>query len=151
MQRYSIILLLCVLLISCENNNYRSSVPSVPVNFTLYITREYPHFVVENGYQAMTITESKYEREYVGYAGLLLWVGMDGNYHAADLCCPHCLKRNRPVELDGLYAVCPICDEHYELSYGFALPTKGETHEPLRTYRTQVVNNVTGIALRVIN
>ncbi len=148
---YIIILFITTLFISCENPNYRSSVPSVPVNFTLNITSEYPHFIVDNGFQTITVTQSRYEREYVGYAGLLLWIAMDGNYHAADLCCPHCLKPNKPVEIDGIYAVCPICNEQFDLSYGLALPTQGFTHEPLRKYRTIINTSVTGLTLRVIN
>lgn len=75
MKRYSIILLIACLSIGCEDTNFRSSVPNVPVSYTLYITREHPHFIVDNGFQTMTITKSKFEREYLGYAGLLLWVG----------------------------------------------------------------------------
>ena len=70
----------------------------VPVNYTLNITQEYPHFVVDNGYNVMTITKTRFDREYIGYAGLVVWIGMDGQYHAADLCCPHCLLKHKPVE-----------------------------------------------------
>lgn len=151
MKHTLIIVLLLMALVGCEDVNYRSSVPHVPVNYTLYITREYPHFVVDNGYQTMTITKTKFEREYLGYAGLLIWVGMDGYYHATDLCCPHCLKRNHPVQIEGLYAICPICDEHFDLSYGYAFPTTGKTKEPLRKYQTLTSQTATGLTLRVIN
>lgn len=146
-----IVISLIMLLSACENANYRSSVPTVPVSFTLNITQEYPHFVLDNGFQTMEITKTKFEREYIGYAGLLIWIGMDGHYHAVDLCCPHCLKANKPVVADGIFAVCPICDEHFDLSYGYALPTKGMTHEPLRKYQTIVHQQITGLSLRVIN
>ena len=149
--RGCIILLSVILLSACENVNYRSSVPSMPVSYTLYITREHPHFIVENGFQTLTITHTIYEREYLGYAGLLLWVGMDGNYHAADLCCPNCLKKHKPVEVDGLFAVCPTCDEHFDLSYGYAIPTKGTTPEPLRKYQVLAQQTATGLTLRIIN
>lgn len=149
MKRYSIILLIACLSIGCEDTNFRSSVPNVPVSYTLYITREHPHFIVENGFQAMTITKSKFEREYLGYAGLLIWVGMDGHYHAADLCCPHCLKSSKPVAIDGLFAVCPICEESFDLSYGYAVPTKGVTKEPLRKYQALTQQTATGLTLRI--
>ena len=151
MKRWGILILLGIVLLACDNTYYRSSIPSVPVNFTLNITSEYPHFIVDNGFQTLTITQSKFEREYVGYAGLLVWVAMDGNYHAADLCCPHCLKPSTPIEVDGFYAVCPICDEHYDLSYGFAFPSKGTSKEPLRKYRTTLSATITGQTLRIIN
>lgn len=144
------IIVLLLALSACENLNYRSSVPSVPVNYTLYITREHPHFVVENGFQTLTVTQTIYEREYIGYAGLLIWIGMDAQYYAADLCCPNCLKKNKPVAMDGIFAVCPICDEHFDLTC-YAVPTKGTTHETLRKYQVLLQESATGLTLRVIN
>lgn len=141
----------CLLLLGCDGVNYRSSVPYVPVSYTLYITSKHPHFVTANGYQAMTITQTKFEREYIGYAGLLVWVGMDENYHAADLCCPKCLKPNKPVELDGIFAVCPLCGEQFDLSYGYAFPTKGYTKEPLRMYQVRPQQSATGLTLYITN
>ena len=85
-----------VILTACENTNYRSSVPNTPVNYIVYITREHPNFVVENGFQSMSITKRTFQEEYIGYAGLLIWVGMDNTYHAADLCCPYCVRRDNP-------------------------------------------------------
>jgi nitrite reductase/ring-hydroxylating ferredoxin subunit len=123
----------------------------VPVNYTLNITQEYPHFVVDNGYNVMTITKTRFDREYIGYAGLIVWIGMDGQYHAADLCCPHCLLKHKPVEVDGFYAICPECEEHYDLSYGYANPTKGMTKFGLKMYRTILNNSMTGYSLRIIN
>ena len=151
MKHWLFILPCCLLLSACEKVNYRSSVPNVPVNYTLYITSEHPHFIVDNGFQTLTVTSSKYERESVGYAGLLIWTAMDGHYHAADLCCPNCLKRTKPVEVDGLYAICPICNEQFDLSFGFAIPTKGITDEPLRRYQTRLDNSFTGLTLRIFN
>lgn len=149
MKHWLFILSCCLLLSACEN--YRSSVPNVPVNYTLYITQEYPHFVVESTVQTLTFPYSKYERESVGYAGLLIWTAMDGHYHAADLCCPNCLKRNKPVEVDGIFAICPLCDEHFDLSYGYAFPTKGKTDEPLKKYQVLLNNTATGKVLCVTN
>lgn len=140
-----------LLLIGCDNLNYTSSVPYVPVSYTMYITREHPHFVTANGYQTKTITQTKFEREYIGYAGLLIWVGMDENYHAADLCCPKCLKPNKPVEIDGIFAVCPTCDEHFDLSFGYAFPTIGHTQEPLRLYQVRPQQSATGLTLLITN
>lgn len=151
MKQYILILLLVWLCIGCENTNFRSSVPSVPVRYTLYITREYPHFIIDNGFQTMTITKTIYERESVGYAGLLIWIGMDGNYHAADLCCPNCLKKNKPILIDGLFAICPICNEQYDLSYGYAVPTQGKAKEPLRKYLVLQKQTTTGLSLTITN
>lgn len=148
---WALILLLGFMLTACEDVNRRSPVPYVPVNYTLNITSEYPHFVVDNGFQTMTITQRKFEYDNLGYSGLLVWIGMDGLYHAADLCCPHCLKKNKPVEITGFYAICPECDEHFDLSYGFAYPTKGVTKDPLRQYKITRNESATGLTLRIFN
>ena len=139
------------ILLGCEDTNNMNPVSYVPVNYTLNITQEYPHFVVDNGYNVMTITKTRFDREYIGYAGLVVWIGMDGQYHAADLCCPHCLLKHKPVEVDGFYAICPECEEHYDLSYGYANPTKGMTKFGLKMYRTILNNSMTGYSLRIIN
>lgn len=144
-------LLLLLVLTSCEDINWQSSVPYMPVNYTLYITSKHPHFVVENGFQTMSITEKQFPNEYLGYAGILVWVGMDNQYYAADLCCPHCLKRNKPLQVDGLYAVCPICSEQFDISYGICNPTQGVTKEPLRRYHTSYRMKATGNELYIFN
>ena len=152
MKRKVVIFALVLGLSACEDVTYRSSVPEMPVRYTLYISREYPNFIVENGFQTLpAITAPKFEGDFVGYAGLLVWVGMDNAYHAADVCCPNCLKRNTPVEVDGFYAVCPMCGEHFDLSYGLCVPTKGKTHEALKIYTTLYRNAATGAELRITN
>ena len=151
MKKWLFIVSASLMLSACEMVNYRSSVPNVPVNYTLYITTEHPHFIVENGFQTLTITASKYERESIGYAGLLIWTAMDGHYHAVDLCCPNCLKRNKPVAVDGLFAICPLCDEQYDLSWGYAFPKTGKTKESLKKYQALLNNSPTGQVLRITN
>ena len=151
MNRIKIILLTLVLLASCEDVNYRSSVPTTPVNYTLYITREHPHFLVENGFQTMTITQRTFTEDYIGYSGLLIWIGMDNAYHAADLCCPHYVKKHKPLDIDGLYACCSLCGERYDISYGYGVPTKGITKEPLKLYNTSYRNLATGAQLHIFN
>jgi len=142
----------CLLLLSaCEDINRQSSVPNTPVNYTVYITREHPNFVVANGFQTMTVTEKRFLEDYIGYAGLLIWVGMDNAYHAADLCCPHCVKPKKPLVVDGLFAVCELCDEHYDISYGFCNPTQGVTKESLKLYNTSYRNSATGVKLLIFN
>ena len=76
---------------------------------------------------------------------------MDGHYHAADMCCPNCVNKTKPVEVDGLYAVCPICGEAFDLSYGYAFPTKGITKYPLRQYQAIYNNSNAGYTLRITN
>ena len=100
----------------------------------VYIRAEYPHFILGSGFQTLTFTELKVETDCIGYAGIVVIIGMDGNYHAHDMGCPRCLNRKEPVKIVGMYAECPNCHEQYDLSYGYALPTKGISREPLRKY-----------------
>lgn len=125
---------MAVVLSGCGSNN-RNPVPSYPVYLDLDITAQFPHFVPANGFQTMTFTTRRYEKEYIGYGGVLVVSAMDGHYHAMDMCCPVCLLRDSVVQLDGIYAVCPICGEQYDVSYGMGLPMKGKTKWPLREYK----------------
>ena len=151
MKKWILIGFIGSLLLGCEDFNNQNPVPYVPVSYTLKITEEYPHFMIDNGYQTMTITKPRYNYEYIGYCGLLIWIGMDRHYHAADLCCPNCVNKTKPVTIDGLYAVCPICEEKFDLSYGLAIPTKGITKYPLREYQAILSSTYTGHTLRITN
>ena len=111
------LIVLLLVLTACRNSRL-NPVPSYPVYLDLDIQAEYPHFVPANG----------------GYGGVLVVVGLDGKYHAMDLCCPVCLHRDSVVQLDGIYAVCPICGELYDISYGFGLPMRGKSKWALRPY-----------------
>lgn len=153
-KKYGVLLVMLIIgfvVTGCENFNRRSSVPDAPVDYTLNITREYPHFVVENYPNTIVITQTKLFNEFIGYAGLLIWVGMDHAYHAADLCCPYCVKRNKPLTVEGMFAVCELCGEHYDISLGFGFPTKGITDEPLKQYNTSLIIGAAEKKLRISN
>ena len=132
---YAALALLLVLAVSCDENTvYKSSVPSFPVYLQLNIAAEYPHFVPTNTSAYLTFTTPRYPTDALGYGGILIYIGLDAAYHAYDMACPVCLKRDQPVEVDGIYARCPLCGEEYDLSYGLAVPTHGISHEALRQY-----------------
>ena len=138
-KRLILLVLFTLSMSSCRNTVWFSSVPSYPVQFELNIWAEYPHFVTDNGFQTLCFTQRRYDIDYLGYAGLLIWVDMNSQYKAADLCCPHCLTRD-PVRVDGFYAICDKCGEQYDLSFGIANPTKGISNEVLRHYTVQYGN-----------
>lgn len=133
-------LLLGFCLIGCEDRI--NDVPSYPVYMDLDMVAMYPHFVPDNGFQTMVFTQKRYEHELIGFAGVLVWIGMDGHYYAADLCCPYCVNREQPVEPDGIFAVCPECGEAYDLSYGLANPTRGTAKHPLRRFGTRLSGSI---------
>ncbi|MCQ2310763.1 MAG: hypothetical protein MJZ64_03325 [Paludibacteraceae bacterium] len=129
-----IVMLMLVVCIGCKNKR-RSSVPDYPVNIEIDLLT-YPHFIPDNGFKVFLppFTQSFKIDEYIGYAGVVVWVNTVNQYRAADLCCPHCLLKDKPVKVDGgFYAVCPTCGEEYDLSVA-AFPTKGIANEPLRPY-----------------
>lgn len=126
---------LCILLCDCENTTFTSSIPTMPVHYEINILGEKNYFVVDNGFQTMVIKERRYHTDAIGYAGLVVWVDYNSTYKAADLCCPKCLNKQYPVEVDGIFAICPICGELYDLSNGYATPTKGISNEALRKYQ----------------
>lgn len=132
---------LCLLcLAACENKT--NPVPRYPVYIDLDIPALYPHFVPDNGFQTLVITDKRYENELIGYAGVLVWIGMDGRYYAADLCCPHCLDPQLPVRIDGIFAVCDNCGEQYDISYGLANPVGGIAKHPLRPFGTRLAGSM---------
>lgn len=133
--KYGLALLVGMLsLVSCQQD-YQSNVPDYPVNLDIDIEREYPHFVPSSTCQSLVFDHRRYEKDYIGYAGVVVWINMFGEYCAADLCCPKCLLRNKPVLVpnNGSEAICPTCGESFDLIlYGF--PTKGIVDQPLKRY-----------------
>lgn len=139
-------LLAGLLTFSSCHNDATSNVPNCVVSLDLDIYKQYPHFVIENGFQTMTFTEPRWRGDYLGYGGILVWINVINEYCAADMTCPRCLLPKKPVEVEGFYAICPTCGEHFDLSTR-AFPTKGKADQPLRNYQVSFYNGV----LRVRN
>lgn len=129
-----VLTLVLSILAGCEHTTTRSAVPSYPVHMELNIEGEYPHFRPNGQVSTMVFLAPRFPNEAVGYAGLLVFTAMDEKYHACDLCCPKCLKRDMPVEVDGMFATCPGCGEQFDISYGYCTPSKGIAKEALRLY-----------------
>ena len=144
---YILCVCLAAVLCSCNGNAYVSSVPAMPVYLSYNVLAEDPQFVPAHTGAYKLIKERRYDTDYIGYAGLLIYIGMDMNYHAFDLACPHCLSTKQPLEVDGMYAICPLCNEHYDVSYGYGTPTYGISREPLRKYNCKW----DGTVLTVVN
>lgn len=136
-----------LVLSACSGYSYHSSVPSAPVQYTINVLVEDPTFVPSNTGAYKIIDRRRYETDFIGYAGLLIYIGMDMNYYAFDLACPHCLNRTKHLQVDGMFAVCEICKEEYDISYGYGTPTKGVTNEPLCPYHC----TWNGTTLTIIN
>ena len=139
---------------ACDTHTtYRSSVPSYPVNIRINTYEgTYVHFVPENttlymivdkdGYHFNGQTMPRKETDRFGYAGVVVYIDGNGNYSAYDMACPNCVSQKDPVKVDGMYAVCPLCGEEYNLYIGYATPQKGISNEALRRYSLIVSNRV---------
>jgi len=140
---------------ACEKE--KCDVPSYPVQFQInlleypYATRFDPGVSMQTvaitlhtesrlrlDFPAETIYINRNAGDYVGYAGMVVWSDMYSQIHAADLCCPHCLDPNFPIEVDGGMAICPLCGECFDLMSGYATPTKGVTSQRLRIFKVSV-------------
>lgn len=145
LRKWHIVLATAMLLAlaGCKGTTFVSSVPPALVRLELNITALFPHFRPNGGFAVMTFRSNDYPAERpaqpvdrLGYAGVIVWTGMDENYHACDMCCPKCVSKETPVEVDGMYAKCPLCGEEFDLSWGYATPTKGISKEALKKYKT---------------
>ena len=97
-------------------------------------TGAYVHFVPtalgeyvildKDGYHYNGYNEPRPVTDMFGYGGVIIYINMFGNYDAYDLACPYCAAHSLcvPCEIDGMFAVCPRCGEHYDLGSGTAAP-----------------------------
>ena len=146
MKRALYIIISLLLLSACNDNSNRSSVPSFPVR--IRIDTRIGHFVNftkdcigsymtvdKDGYKLNgTTVQTLLATDAYGYSGVVIYVHNYSDYAAFDMCCPKCLLRSKPIEINGAFGVCPTCHEEYELLNGLGTPTKGIAKEGLRRY-----------------
>lgn len=139
-----VLLMVVFALAGCKEDTFNNSVPRYPVNITID-TRSgvFVHFVPTalNTYVIVDVEGYHYNGEIIprlitnayGYGGVLVYIDINGNYNAWDLACPYCASRGlmRPCGIDGIYAICPECGEHYDVASGTAAPQKGLAREQL--------------------
>ena len=90
----------------------------------------------EKGIHLNGVTQPLTVDQAYGFAGTVVYIDGFYPYSAYDLCCPHCLKRDMPCTINGMFAVCPVCCEEYDIYLGNGYPRKGISKEPLKEYRT---------------
>ena len=146
MRRYrELIILIAILLCSCEGTTFQSSVPAYPVRVVINTKTMFTGFTPENTNAYITVNEEGYKENGVfkqpvtvtdawGYGGIVVYVSLAG-YVAFDLACPYCAEpgHKSPCEMDGIYAICPRCGEHFDIASGYAMPQKGTSKEALRS------------------
>jgi len=147
-----IVVLLAAVLCGCEDSTFRSSVPAYPVRAVID-TRMGPfvHFQPTDLNSYCIINREGYflngqfalpssAMDAYGYGGLLVFVSING-FDAYDLACPYCATQSkcRSCRVNGMFAECPECGEHYDLSSGTAAPQNGLIRETLR--RLNIINS----------
>lgn len=146
MKKTAFIFVALLLLGGCERTNWRSSVPNAPINFEINTNvGMFVNFVPENIMSYLIVDNAGYHlngttlplpvTDAYGYAGTVVYIDGYHPYGAYDLCCPNCLRRDNPCTIDGMYAVCPECGEHYDIYSGNGVPTKGIARETLKQYQ----------------
>lgn len=136
-----IILSLTVFLTGCYDN-YVSSIPDYPVRLQLNLTSTYPTFK-DNPNTFLIFKTPVQATDRIGFGGVLVYVGFDGNYYAFDLACPYEAKQNIKVTPNELgQVVCETCGTVYDISYGIGNPKTGPSKEILKRYKVSLQGDV---------
>ena len=140
--QYCLFVLLINLSITSCNDNYISSIPDFPVSLELNLTTTYPTF--KNSYnKSMTFTKGITAVDRIGFGGILVYTGFDGEYYAFDMSCPYEHQTNVRVYPNGLgQAVCEGCGSVFEIGYGIGNPSSGKAKEVLKRYKTTLSGDV---------
>ena len=128
---------LATTLVSCYDNVI-SSIPDYPVNLQLNLTTTYPTF--RNSVNQFLLFETRIkENDRVGFGGILVNTGFDGNYYAFDMACPYEAKYNVRVYPNEIgQAVCESCGSVFNIAFGNGDPISGPAAETLKRYRTML-------------
>lgn len=137
-------LLAVVTLCGCDGTTFQSSVPAYPVRVVINTKTLFTGFLPENTNAYITVNQEGYKENGVfrkpidvtdawGYGGVVAYVSIVG-YVAYDLACPNCAAHGHksPCEMEGIYAICPRCGEHFDIGSGYAMPQKSISKEALR-------------------
>ena len=141
MKYYLLCFLLPLFLVSC-NDNVISSIPDYPVYLDLSLTTTYPTF--RNSFnQYLVFKKAVLVTDRIGYGGILVYSGFDGNYYAFDLSCPYEAKQNILVVPNGIgQAICQGCGSVFDISYGIGNPISGKAKQALKRYKTSLSGDV---------
>ncbi len=123
-------------------DNVISSIPDYPVHLQLNLTTTYPTF--RNSINQYLIFEKRiFETDAIGFGGIIVYTGFDGNYYAFDMACPHEAQREIKVYPNNLgQAVCNGCGTVFDISYGIGNPSSGPAKETLKRYKTSQSGDV---------
>ncbi len=138
---YFTAVLFALLIISCSDN-IRSSIPDYPVYLDLNLTTTYPTFK-NNINESLIFTKPIFVTDRIGFGGILVYVGFDGQYYAFDMACPYEANSNIRVYPNGNgQAVCQKCGSVFDIGYGVGNPSSGPAHEVLKRYKATLSGDI---------
>ncbi|MDO9152516.1 MAG: hypothetical protein Q7U47_02205 [Paludibacter sp.] len=138
----SLLLLLFTAAFSGCYDNVISSIPDYPVRLQLNLTTTYPTF--RNSVNQYLLFEKRIlATDYIGFGGILVYTGFDGEYYAFDMACPYEAKNDIKVYPNDLgQAVCKKCGTVFDIDSGVGNPSSGPAKEVLKRYRTSLSGDV---------
>jgi nitrite reductase/ring-hydroxylating ferredoxin subunit len=136
-----IVLVINLLFVRCKDNYY-SSIPDYPVSLELNLTTTYPTFRNSIN-QSHTFIKPITVMDRIGFGGILVYSGFDGEYYAFDMSCPYEVKQTVRVYPNGLgQAVCEGCGSVFDIGYGIGNPSSGKAKEGLKRYKVTLNGDV---------
>lgn len=135
MNRIYVLIMTTVLLASCKETENDTSIP----NCDVYIKTDYAEYtklsVVNNHVTYVRSANASMPSNFrLGYGGIVIYRTLEGKAVAFDLACPVEVSREVLVNVESIYATCPICGSKFDLSYGIGAPCEGPAKETLRHY-----------------
>jgi len=150
MKKFIIYLFSLLLLVSCDNLNWKSSIPDRAVYIDRTLLTEAFELLSVGGYKIFN-RENKKITESVGFGGILVFHGYNDEYYAFDLACPYELTQNIQVapNTEG-QVVCPVCGSKFSIGWGTGALYSGPAKEGLRRYQVVYISLANGDKIRVI-
>jgi len=128
--------------VACDREEY-SNIPYAPVNYPLY-DKDANDLSVQPS--CLVLTTPRNEADRIGYGGLLVVHGPEGEYYAFDLCCPVEARRTAKLEVESslVAAKCSQCGARFDISTASGFPIEGTKYR-LTPYQVWTKPGVTGI------
>ncbi|MDL2266277.1 hypothetical protein LJC43_07850 [Parabacteroides sp. OttesenSCG-928-G21] len=144
MKRVFCCLVVFLIVAGCTKTE-KSRVPYAPVFFT--VSLQYEDKELSGLLKTKSFTKTRKAGEYIGYSGIFVVHGVDENFYAFDLCCPHEAQQDVKVTpSDDGVATCSECKTVYDISYGGGYPMSGPSKHQL--IRLDVIKNGQELIIR---
>lgn len=126
MRYITVILLFLVVSFACDREEY-SNIPYAQVSYTLFEKDIHDLAGIPS---ALVVTKARNQSDRIGYGGLLIVHGTQGDYFAFDLSCPVEAKRDVKLTVDdsNIIATCPSCGAEYNIETRSGFAVKGSKY-----------------------